>query len=276
MSEFDERILRVGIEIDGQLAVYEGLAMFVTVSKFANPLQNECEVKITNLTREHRAYLLHETSPFNTNRKPKRVVIEAGRVSTGAFRIFEGDITEATPTQAPDIALTLKSKTGQYQKGNVIAVSHPAQTKLSAIAQRAAKSLGLVLVFEAEDKNVSNYTFSGGALNEVRKLGDAGRVNAFVDDTRLVVKDYNAPLQQTTHVLSKNSGMVGIPEITEQGVKVRYLLDPKSQLGGSLTLESEINPAVNGEYVIYKLSYELANRDVPFYCIAECKRKGAK
>jgi hypothetical protein len=276
VSEFDERILRVGIEIDGQLAVYEELAISVTCSKFGNPLQNECEVKISNLTREHLEYLLRETSPFNANRTAKRIVVEAGRQSTGTFRVFQGDITECAPTPPPDIALKMKAKTGQFSKGRVISTAHAAQSKLSTIAARVAQSLGLVLVFEADDKNISNYSFSGGALNEVRKLSDAGNVNAYVDDDRLIVKNYNVALQQTTHVLSKHSGMIGQPEITEQGVKVKYFLDPKSQLGGALTIESESNPAASGEYVIYKLSYELTNRDTAFYCIAECKRKGAK
>lgn len=276
MSSFDPRILRIGIEVDGKLNVYEGLWATATISKFANPLQNEAEVKIANLSREVRDFLLTETSPFNQSKKPKRITIEAGRQSTGAYRLFIGDITECTPSQPPDITLTIKAKTKQADKGLVVAVSQGAQEKLSVIARGVAASLGLSLVFEAQDKNISNYSFTGGALKQVSKLGEAGNVNAYVDDDRLIVKDYNAPLAQVTSILSKSSGLVGIPELTEQGIKVKYLLDPKAQLGGELELDTEIYKAVNGKYVIYTLSYELASRDTAWYCIAECKRKGAK
>lgn len=276
MPAFDARILRIGIEVDGQLRVYDGLWASATISKFANPLQNEAEVKIANLTRDARDFLLTETSPFNQSKKPRRIFIEAGRESIGAFSLFQGDITECSPSQPPDITLTLKAKTKQASKGVVLAAAYGAREQLSTIAKGVADALGLALVFEAQDKSIANYSFTGGALKQVEKLGEAGRVNAYVDDDRLIVKDWNAPLAQTTHVLSKSSGLIGVPELTEQGVKLKYLLDPKSQLGGEIELESEIYPAVNGKYIIYKLSYELSNRDTPFYCIAECKRKGAK
>lgn len=273
MPEFDSRILRIGVEVEGQLRVYDNLAMTASVRKFANPLQNEAEVKISNLTSDVRNFLLTETSPFNRARRPGRIVIEAGRVSTGPFQLFVGDVTEAAPTQPPDIALTIKAKTKQRSKGLVVAVSHGAQEKLSVVAQGVATALGLSLVFEAKDRDVARYSFTGGALKQVDKLGQIGRVNAYVDDDRLVVKDFDQPLNATTYVLSKRTGLVGIPELTEHGVKVKFLLDPQAKLGGRLDLESDIYPAVNGSYSIYTLAYELATRDTPWYCIAECKRR---
>ena len=276
MAAIDLRIVRVGIEINGELRVYENLYVTASGTKFANPLQNECEVKITNLAKDIRDYLLTETSPFNANKTPKRIIIEAGRQSTGTFRLFEGDITECVASQPPDITLTLKAKTGQFNKGTIVAVSQAAQTPLSRIAKDVADALGLSLVFEAKDKNISNYSFSGASIKQVDKLSQAGNVNAYVDDKNLVVKDYNVPLQGVTHTLSAESGMIGIPETTEQGVKVKYLLDPKTQLGGQLTLESKINKALSGDYVIYKLSFDITSRDTAFYWIAECKRKGTQ
>lgn len=276
MASLDPRIVRIGIEVNGELRTYDGLWLSATGTKFANPLQNECEVKIANLAQDVRDYLLTETSPFNANKTPKRIILDAGRQSTGVFRLFEGDITECSPSQAPDVTLTIKAKTGQFSKGKIIAKSQAAQTKLSRIAQDVADSLSLSLVFEAQDKSIANYSFTGAALKQVEKLSEAGNVNAYVDDKLLVVKDYNVPLKQVTHTLSAESGMIGLPETTEQGVKVKYLLDPKTQLGGELIVDSKINKAVSGPYVIYKLGFEITSRDVPFYWIAECKRKGAK
>ena len=272
MAEFDPRILRIGIEVDGQLRTYDGLAAKAGIRKFANPLQNEAEVQISNLAKDVRDYLLTETSPFARSGQPRILTIDAGRQSTGAFRLFVGDITEASPTQPPDITLTLKSKTKQAAKSAVVAVSKGPTERLSVIARGVADALGLQLVFEATDRQVANYSFSGGLLKQVDKLGEVGRVNAYVDDDRLIVKDYGAALAATTYELSARSGLVGIPELTEQGVKVRFLLDPRAQLGGRLTLRSEIYPAVDGQYSIYSLAYELASRDTPWYGIAECTR----
>ena len=268
----DPRIVRVGVEVGGQLQTYSELWVTAVGTKYANPLQNECTVKIANLARDVRDYLLTETSPFNANRTPKRLRVEAGRESTGVFLLFEGDITECAPSQAPDITLTLKAKTGQFSKGDIVAVSQGAQTSLSAIAADAAARLGLDLQFDAPDRSIANYSFTGSALRNVAKLAEVGGVRAYVDDRTLVVQQHDAPRAGSPHVLSEATGMVGLPEPTEQGVRVKYLLDPQSRLGGELRIESVTNPAASGRYLIYKLGFEVATRDIPFYSIAEASR----
>lgn len=272
MAEIDERIVRIGIEINGQLKFYEGLNIAATGVKFANENQNEAEFKITNLDKATRDYLLTETSPFNTNKTPKRVVLEAGRKSYGINRIYVGDITTASISQPPDITVTLKAATGDSQKGNVIATNQPGAAALSTIAAQVAQELGLDSVFEAKDKLISNYSFTGGALKQVDKLGKAGNVSAYVDDENLVVKDFGVPLDNRVKVLNLESGMIGKPEITDKGIKVTYLIDNDSTLGGALRIESKLNPAASGDYSIYKLSFNITSRDVPFYYTAEASR----
>lgn len=274
MAELDPRIIRVGIEIDGRLKVYEGLAVTAVGTKFGNANQNECEVKISNLDKATRDYILTETTPFNLNKRRKILIIEAGRVSYGTSRIFAGEITAATVSQPPDITLTIKALTGNYQKGEIIARTQPAQARLSQIAKQVAQDLGVTLDFQAKDKSIGNYSFSGAALKQIDKLGETGAVNVYLDDATLVVKDYNIPLRSRTRILNLDSGLIGIPETTEQGVKVKFLLDNTTTLGSAIELTSKIYPALNGTYVIYKLSFEIASRDVPFYWVAEAKRLG--
>src|SRR5574340_62173 len=103
MTVIDQRILRVGIEVSGEIQWYEGLRITASGSKVVSDTQNECDVTIYNLSRAVRNYILTETSPFNKNRTPKKLIIEAGRVSTGTARLFVGDITSSSPTQPPDI-----------------------------------------------------------------------------------------------------------------------------------------------------------------------------
>lgn len=272
MDDLDPRIVRVGIEVDGRLKTYEDLDIHVSGTKYANANQDECEVKIANLDRATKDYILTETSPFNKNKTAKKLVIEAGRKSTGAAKIYVGDITAVAPSPPPDIVLTIKALTGNSAKGNVIARNQPAQMGLRDIAGQVAKDLGVSLDYQASDKQISNYAFAGGALKQVDKLGDAGAVNAYLDGNTLVVKDYNVPLTGRMRILDADSGMIGPPEITEHGVKVKYLLDNQTTLGCGLQITSKVNPSANGTYAIYKLVFEIASRDTPFYYIAEAKR----
>lgn len=272
MAELDPRIVKVSIEVDGELKVYEGLDINIMGMKYANSNQNECEVKITNLDRITRNYILTETSPFNKNQSPKKVIVEAGRVSYGTVRIFEGDIVASIPSQPPDIALTLKALTGNRAKGFIVARTQAQQAKLSIIAKQVADDLGVSLNFQATDKQIANYSFNGGMLKQIDKLGEAGAVDAYQDNTELVVKDYNVPLKNKMRILDLDTGMIGIPEVTEQGVKVKFLLDNQTVVGSRLQITSKIYEAVNGIYVIYKLGFEIASRETPFYFVADCKR----
>lgn len=274
MTKIDPRIIIVGIEIDGRIHQYEDLSISASGAKFANPNQNECTVKITNLKKSTRNYLITETSPFNKNKTPKRLYLYVGRQSTGTRLLYVGDITSAVPSQPPDITLTLKAKTAQSQKGIVLSQSNGEQAQLSAIAKQAAEKMGMKLNFQATDKNIANYSFSGAALKQTERLHAVGDVDVFVDDDQLIVKDAGVPLFGSVRVLDKDSGMIGIPEITEKGVKVKFLLDQQTTLGSELRITSEMNPAANGSYTISKLNYEIATHDVPFYFIAEATRNG--
>lgn len=277
LDELDPRIIRVTLGIDGENKVFQatgtdGFAIESTGTKYANPIQNEAEIKIANLAKADRDYLLTATSPFNLNRTPKTILLEAGRVSTGTTKVFSGNIAQSAPTQPPDIFITFKCVTGQYLNGQLVSVQQPGTTPLSVIAKGVAASTGLNLNFQATDKNIYNFAFAGGAGKQVDALGDAGAVNAYVDDGELIVKDQNLPLEGVARVLSEFSGMVGIPELTQFGVKAKMLLDNVTKLGGALQIQSTIYPTVTGTYVVYTLAWNITSRGDPFYWIADSIR----
>lgn len=274
MPSPDLRRIRIGIEVSGQINWYEGLRVRASGTKFANPLQNECQVTISGLSEKVRDYILTETSPYNANRTTKRLIVECGRVSTGLFRLYVGDIISSDASSPPDVDITIKAKTQNAQSGNVIAITTGALAKLSGISQRVADEIGLGLDFQAMDKNVSNFTFSGAASKLVAQLQETGDVRAFVDDESLIVKDYAKALSGRVKILSQETGMVGIPKATDKGIDVTFLIDSESLLGGALRLQSKFNKSLNGDYVIDQLKFDVASHEDPFFYTAHCTRYG--
>lgn len=271
----DPRIVQVGIELDGVINYYEDLYITARGTKFGNQNANECQVRIDNLTREHRDFILKETSPFLELRSstPKQLIVNAGRKSYGMSQLFVGNITVSEVTQPPDIGIILNAITGFDYTLKTVAVSLPGQESLKTISQTAADNLGLTLDFQATDKTISNYSFTGTPSKHVKNIIDTGGVDAFVDNNILVVKDIDKPLAGLVKNLSMDTGMIGIPEITEIGIRVKFLLDNEVQLGGIINLTSKLNPSLDGTYAITKLAFDISNRDTPFYYIADCRRR---
>jgi len=272
VTKIDPRLLTAGVQIGSELVTFDqNFEIKARGVKFANALQNECDIEIVNMNKAHRDYLLTESSPFNSNRTPKLVTLSAGRVSTGLFSVYIGDVMTVTITQPPDIGLKLKCGTSHFKKGSVGRRSGGKVSTLSTIATGVASNLGLSLRNEAPEVNVSNYAHSGNALAEVDTLGKAGNCQCYVDDQHLILKKVNSPLSGSVLNLSENTGMIGIPELTEQGLKVKFLFDGSVKLGGAVNVTSKLNPAANGYFVIFKLGFDLTSRDVPFYYEAECQ-----
>lgn len=269
---FDPRIVRVGIEIDGAVKTFEDLAIVARGVKYACPILSECEVKIFNLTRHDRDYLLTTSSPYRIPRTPKSMFLEVGRKSTGAFRLFTGHVIACNPTPPPDIGITLKSLTASFFLGALVARNQAETAPLSAISRSVAGDLGLSLDFQAADKHINNYSYSGAALRQLDKLAESGGVDAFIDNDKLIVKQRGKPLAGGARLVSKETGMIGVPEVTEQGIRVKMLIDNSVRLGGAIDIKSDINPAANGQHIVYKMGFEAANRDTPFYLILESTR----
>jgi hypothetical protein len=269
-SELDLRIVRLKLEVNGVIKTYENLFISAVGVKYANPLQDEAEIILYNLDKATQDYILTETSPYNLNRTPKTVILEAGRQSYGTSVIYVGNIIYSSVTQPPDVGVILRCMTGNTLKGSIISRTQPGTTTLEQIANAVGQDLDVFVNFQAENKDISNYVYAGAALQQIEALSALGNLNVFLDGDSLVVKSAGAALNGNFRKMSASTGMIGIPELTEQGVRVKFFIDNKTVLGGGIELHSDIYPTVNGFYVIYQLAFIITNRMVPFYYIADC------
>jgi len=276
---FDDRIVKLIftygdeiVTIDTSLDPKNPPFIVANGSKFVDVTQNECSVQIGNLSRTLRNSLATNLTPFDYNQARKSMQVWAGRVSTGMFLRYQGDIVSATPTQPPDIIMNIRSRTMQFYKNDLVAQSYSVTAPLSQISKDIAQRLGLNLQFEATDRNIGNYAFTGSATGQVQRLQTLGAIDAYVDDNTLVCKNKGEPLGNSVFNISPESGLIGQVELTEYGIRVKCLLSPGVKLGGTLRLDSVQNPSLNGDYTIYRTGFEIATRDAAFYDVIEATR----
>lgn len=281
MNQFDDRIFKVVFNWgSGELTLTAGnastsnggLSITAIGQKYANPIQDECRMTIANLSENARNQLLTQLTNFNYNQARKVMSLYCGRVSTGLFLLYSGDITNCTPSQPPDITLNVECKTAQFYKFNILAQANAITAPLSVIAAQVGASMDLTLQFEATDKQIQNYSYTGAASKQVNALAALGSIDCFIDGNTLVVKDRGKALQNVRYAINSQNGMIGIPETNDWGVSVRSFLVPNARVGCGIDLTSALNPLVNGAYTTYKLGFHVASRDVPFYSIFDATK----
>lgn len=269
---FDPRLVKVTLDLIDGSHVYEDLAIFAQGRLFGSSLQNTCQVKLFNLTADHRNYIITQASPLKTPRTPINIALDIGRESYGTFRLFQGYVIAADVTQPPDIGVVLESLNSNFLSGAILGTNQPAISSLHQIAQRIADRYKLALDFQATNQQIENYSFNGSLTQELRRFEQLGKINAFVspDNTTLVILDANKAAKGDVILINAATGMVGIPQVTDSGVTVRMMINPNVRLGGTINIQSELNPAANGEFKVVQIHYMLANRADPFWYILEC------
>lgn len=269
-NAFDPRIVRVGLQIENDFIVFEGLDIRIEGQKFFGPTMNACTVKISNLTRDQRNFILTKATPISfpnrPNRTPIYMTVDVGRESYGTFRLFEGEVYTSTVTPPPDIGIVLRSLTQSFATGIISSISLGATTQIETVAKEIASKNGLLLDFRAEPRQIANFSYTGPVSKLIDKLQMIGDVRACVNNRTLIVRDKDGFANEDPFVLSMETGMVGVPQATESGVTVQALVQPGLDLGRRASIKSQINPSVNGsDYNITQINFNICNRDNPFF-----------
>lgn len=272
MSELDQRIVKVAIIVGDKITWYEGLNIEAKGIKRSNTIMGQCEVVILNISRAAREQILKETNPFLQRGKRISIIVEVGRVSTGTTTLYTGTVFRSQSTPKPNVGVRLTCIQGYDNRSKIVSRSASEITDMSSIAAWVAEDNGYKLSFEIPDKKIARYSFTGSAQASLNQLEALTGADVYVDNKTLYIKEAETPANGLpVRILDKSSGLISA-EGTEYGAKMKMLFDNVTKIGGQIDLTSEINPSLNGSYVVRKLPFHITSRDVPFYYVAECNR----
>jgi len=272
---FDERVIKVGVTIGGKTTYYENLDIRASGEVLFEGVPGVCDIRISNLTVDQRNELLTKSSPLYVRGTGQQViqsefaevVLEVGRKSYGTFILYQGQVYASAASQPPDIAVLLKSVNSLTPLARTEAVSFGAQEKLSVICRKIAQLFGAELVFEASDRYVANFAYTGDVFHNLQKINRIGGIKAAYDSgaKQIIVINSSGARRGDVKKINQNTGMVGVPQVSSEGVFVQTLCDRDILIGGAVEIESVINPAANGRFTVASIGFDVANRDQPFY-----------
>ncbi len=258
-----------------ELKRLDGLAIKGRVSRQAGSTTATAKISIANLTQSDLTYLTTYTSPYVKPKTKKMINIYAGYENTGWGRIFSGDIITAIPDGKPDTWLNIDAKSLYYQ--NRIPLSYGVSNiTTKELGQSISETLNLDFEWQAtSQKTIDLFNFAGSKAQLIKEFNKLDNIKMFEDNGKLKVVDniVKRP-ENTAKIISKDTGMVGIPQPDQFGVKVRTLLDPSLFCGDWFNLQSVILPGLNGFYWIYNLDFIFASRETEFYSEIYGKAQG--
>lgn len=182
-----------------------------------------------------------------------------GTIFTGTIKQYRKGRESATDTYLDILAA---EDDIAYNFG-VVSDQVIAGTPISEIVSRTAKGMGLEVGYIPP--------ISGGTLPRGKVLWGMGRVIArnlantqgfgwTIKAGKLQMVPLNSYLPGEIVVLNSATGMIGIPEQTNEGVRVRCLLNPRLYIGGQMQIDNEsINKTVQGgskSLVVGQLPYD--------------------
>lgn len=275
-----KRVVRLKLSGSGGSLTVEKLKIDFSISRSIGSKQNTATISVWNLTKSHRKMLGEEYD---------KVELEAGYEGGPVGTIFKGSVRDVTHTkETADIKSEMECGDGDKGIGKgAVSKTFPAGTKpidiiKHVVGEMPDVSMGEMKGIEELPAYKRPVTVFGWAFRELDKIGrDHGFYWSLQNEKFQAVKN-DKTLSKTT-VISRETGMVGIAEVTDKGVKVKCLLRPELQPGHKIDVRSDFLDEPSGKdkrasddgggiFRIASLTFNGTNRGQDFYAEIEANR----
>ena len=273
---------RVEVTVSGKAGTLtvRDLKIDFSVSKGIGSKQNTATIAVWNLTKSHRKQLGEEFDKVEL-----KVGYKDGPLST----IFKGNIRDVTHTkETADVKSEMECGDGDeaFSKG-AVSKTFPAGTKPKAVVEYLAGEMPGAT--KGEMKGLDDLpayrrpiTLYGWSWAQMDKIGREHGFYWSIQNGQIEAVKNDQHLQGTT-VVSSETGMLGIPEITDKGVKIKALLNPNIAPGRLIDVRSDFLDEKSGRdkrksdeggglFRVSDVTFSGTNQGEDFYVEAEGSR----
>lgn len=243
----------------GNTKIVNGLATRCKINKPGLPDKNGASVMIWGLLPDDMARLT--TLNFRPLQVQKNLIqIMAGDVGGSMSVAFAGEITSAFAdyNAAPDIAFVVEALAGYYPSVTPAApMSIRGSVSIEEIVSGIAKDIGYQFENFGVTASLLNPILNGSPIEKARMACRNANVQLIIDDNRLRIAPPGGAVGRGQPVaMSAETGLIGYPTFSSDGIKLKGYYQPDLELGGRLRVES-IVPMATGDWVITKLSHNI-------------------
>lgn len=246
-------------EKPGPIIKISGLRVATRTEYYNAAIQAECQIRIYGLKQSLMNYL-SGTGYGGTEIRRNTVIVEAGNEGGVISTVYQGEIrySYADYAGAPEVYLNVQCYAALVAATKPEeSVSYKGATDVATIMQGLAKKM--VLAFENDGVNVklTDQHLKGTALDQVKQCAQAANIDYSIEFGKLVIFPKGQARKKVTPVvISKETGMVGYPATSSQGLSIVTVFNPSLVVGGRIEIRSDITTA-QGEWVIAGINHVL-------------------
>lgn len=279
---FARRVIQITITLGtgqfgddkGNTIVISGHRTMVSIAAFGGDSQGEAQVKIFGLTLD----LINQLTtigPIMTEIRGKNLIdIAAGDEDGTLSTIYTGTILNAWGDfkSAPDVGLNIIAYSAMRAALAPVAPTSYSEG-VSVTTAMADLALKAQLNFISHDVDVvipSSY-FPGSALDQIRSCANAAGIDYIIEFGTLSIWPKNGSRAGEIPVISPESGMIGYPTFSSQGVLLECEFLPNVRVGGKVTVEKSSIPMANGTWVVFQAAHNISSElpDGPWFTSLE-------
>lgn len=266
-TSFIKRRMRVQITLSkgqfkngqGNTVIIEDLGMTAKIDKSGPPEFGKCSVEIYGLSLE----VMEQLSTLSMHPlfiRRNFINVFAGDDQNGMTQVFAGTITSATVdmNSAPEIKFKIEARIGFFgsltaQGPSAISGTQPASTFI----ENQAKKAGFLFENQGVTTQLKNCVFTGSPVEQMKQAARQIGAELVIDDTKVILIPNGSAVKGTVPVLSAQTGLLGYPTMTQNGIECKAIFNPDFRFAGIVEIKS-IVPKVSGQWRIIKLSHSLS------------------
>lgn len=242
---------------------WTGLSIEFDIDKTGSSSPNKVGLTIYNLSPDSRKFV---------EKRKQALIIRAGYES-GMATLCSGEIDRVTHVREGGEWLTkIEAQDGMTAYGNVVhEVLGPRATERDAVG-KLARELGLTVgsIKGLSDKAYQHgRTLSGPARSELDAICRARKLRWSIQDGALVIYPIGGATDLDAVVLSPATGLIGSPERTEEGYRLRSLLQGQITPGRRIRVDSD---GIDGDFVAESVTHKGQSHGNDWYTDIEAIR----
>lgn len=259
----------------------KGLRASVSIVKAGGVSQSKADCRIFGLPLSVMNRLTILGKPLVDGRNNKITVL-AGDDKKGMAAIFEGIIAEAwvDGRNAPQIAFIVSAFDGILAALKPVQpVSFDGTVDASTVVAQIAQGAGYSFTNEGVNVQIANPYLWGTTIQQLQDVARAGNFNCQIATdagiTRVVIWPADKARGGQIPLLSPETGLIGYPMRTENGIEVQTLFNPGITFGGQIRIKSALVPA-NGDWTVFRVAHDLESETTggKWFTTLECSILG--